>query len=77
MVIPSLTSRPGVHPLAEIARAVNAVGKATLVPTPEALCDRVIRADKSMLAPGARVTEQHVVILDDIWTTGSTPSRQR
>jgi hypothetical protein len=71
VVIPSLTSRPGLHPFTEIAQAVNAVEETTLVPTPTALCDRVVRADKFMLRPGGRVDGQHVLVLDDIWTTGS------
>jgi hypothetical protein len=71
VVIPSLTSRPGVHPFTEIARAVGAVGQATLMSAPSALCDRTVRTDKFQLAPGARVDGRHVLVLDDIWTTGS------
>jgi adenine/guanine phosphoribosyltransferase-like PRPP-binding protein len=71
VVIPSLTSRPGVHPFAEIARELNAVGRAALMPAPTALCDRTVRTDKFQLAPGGRAQGQHALVLDDIWTTGS------
>lgn len=64
------TSRPGVHPFAEITRAAGAMGEATLTPAPTALCDRVVRADKFTLTPG-RVDGRHVLVLDDMWTTGS------
>jgi hypothetical protein len=70
-VIPSLSSRPGVHPLAEIARTLGVLGEARLVTTPTALCDRVVRADKFMLTPGSGVEGRHVLVLDDMWTTGS------
>ena len=71
VVIPSLTSRPGVHPFAQIARAAGVLGETTLMPTPTALCDRVVRADKFTLTPGTRVDGRHVLVLDDMWTTGS------
>jgi hypothetical protein len=71
VVIPSLTNRPGAHPLAEIARTLGVLGEARLVATPTALCDRVVRADKFMLTPGSGVEGRHVLVLDDMWTTGS------
>ena len=49
VVIPSLTSRPGVHPFAQIGRAMGAVGEAALVSAPEARCDRAVRPDKLRL----------------------------
>jgi hypothetical protein len=72
LVIPSLTSRPGVHPFLEIARTMNAVGdSAALVPAPNAMCDRVTGADKFLLQPDLTLEGQHVMVLDDTWTTGS------
>jgi hypothetical protein len=72
LVIPSLTSRPGRHPFADLAHAINVVSDAVaLMPTPDARCDRAIN-DKFVLQPAARLDGQHVLILDDVWTTGST-----
>jgi hypothetical protein len=71
LVIPSLTSRPGRHPFADLEHAMNAVSDAvTLMPAPDAMCDRVVN-DKFVLAPAARLDREHVLILDDTWTTGS------
>jgi hypothetical protein len=72
LVIPSLTSRPGRHPFGELVYPMNAVSDAVaLMPAPDARCDRAIN-DKFVLAPAARLDGQHVLILDDTWTTGST-----
>jgi hypothetical protein len=72
LVIPSLTSRPGRHPFTELAHTMNAVSDTvTLMPAPNARCDRAIN-DKFVLAYAARLDGQHVLILDDTWTTGST-----
>ena len=72
LVIPSLTGRPGVHPFVDITRTMNAISTLTaLVPTPTAMCDRVITADKFALEPDIRLDGQHVLVLDDTWTTGS------
>jgi hypothetical protein len=71
LTIPSLTSRPGRHPFAELMAPMIAVGDtAALVPAPDARCDRAIN-DKFVLAHEARLDGQHVLILDDVWTTGS------
>lgn len=71
LVIPSLTSRPGVHPLTAIAASMNAVGPTALAPGPDMLCDRTVRPDKFILQPGGRLDGAHVLVLDDTWTTGS------
>jgi hypothetical protein len=72
LVIPSLTSRPGLHPFVEIAQTMNAVGEsAALVAAPDASCERVTGAGKFSLEPDTRFDGQHVLILDDTWTTGS------
>jgi hypothetical protein len=52
LVIPSLTSRPGRHPFAELAHPMNAASDAVaLMPAPDARCDRAIN-DK--FVPAAR-----------------------
>ena len=72
LVIPSLTSRPGRHPFAELAHPINTARDAmALIPAPDATCDRTIN-DKFVLQPAARLDGRHVLILDDVWTTGST-----
>jgi hypothetical protein len=72
LVIPSLTSRPGRHPFAEVAHMVKAAsGAVALMPAPDARCDRAIN-DKFVVARTARLDGRHVLILDDVWTTGST-----
>jgi len=71
LVIPSLTSRPGRHPFAELAATINMISDAVaLVPAPDARCDRAIN-DKFVLQPTIRLHRRHVLILDDVWTTGS------
>lgn len=71
LVIPSPNSRPGRRPFAELATTMTAVGDAVaLIPAPQATCDRAVN-DKLVLAPAARLDGQHVLILDDVWTTGS------
>jgi hypothetical protein len=71
LTIPSLTSRAGRHPFAQLMAPLIAVGDtAALVPAPDARCDRAIN-DKFVLAPETRLDGQHVLILDDVWTTGS------
>ena len=71
LVIPSLTSRPGRHPLAQLAHPTIASSDAVvLMPAPDARSDRAIN-DKFVLQPAARLDGRHVLILDDVWTTGS------
>jgi hypothetical protein len=42
VVIPSLTFRPGIHPMTAIAESLGLVGDAMLVPAFDARCDRVV-----------------------------------
>lgn len=72
VVVPSLTSRPGVHPLADIAGALNAVDDAVLLPAWEASSDRMVCTGKFGVQPAGAVAGRHVLVLDDVWTTGST-----
>jgi hypothetical protein len=72
LVVPSLTSRPGRHPFTELAHPMNTACDAmALMPAADATCDRAIN-DKFVLQPASRLDGQHVLILDDVWTTGST-----
>ena len=70
LVIPSLTSRPGRHPFAALVDTLTSADPAALVPVPDAWCDRAVN-DKFALQPAIRLNGQHVLILDDVWTTGS------
>lgn len=70
LVIPSLTSRPGRHPFAELTPITAPRQTIELIPAPDARCDRATN-DKFVLHPEARLDGQHVLILDDVWTTGS------
>jgi phosphoribosylpyrophosphate synthetase len=69
VVIPSLTSRMGTHPMVSIAQSLGLLGDVVLRPSLDARCDRVVDADK-FIVDGA-VAGQHVMVLDDVWTTGS------
>lgn len=69
VVIPSLTSRPGTHPLAAIAESLGLLRDVRLIPTLDARCDRVVDAQK--FAVDGAVTGRHVLVVDDVWTTGS------
>jgi hypothetical protein len=70
-VIPSLTSRPGVHPLTSIAEEIGVVVDPILAPGCDPRCDRTVRLDKFVVEPPERVVGRHVLVIDDVWTTGS------
>lgn len=74
LAIPSSAGRVGEHPFVAIARVMNAV-EATpqLVPrTDTVFGDREVTPARFALSPaGARFDGQHVMILDDTWTSGS------
>jgi phosphoribosylpyrophosphate synthetase len=69
LVIPSLTSRIGIHPMVSIAESLGSIGDVVLRPAFDARCDRVVDEEK-FVVDGA-VTGRHVLVLDDVWTTGS------
>jgi hypothetical protein len=71
VVIPSLAFRPGIHPMTAIAESLGLVGDAMLMPAFDARCDRVVCADKFTVQPPGAVVGRHVVVIDDVWTTGS------
>jgi hypothetical protein len=69
VVVPSLTSRLGIHPMMSIAESLGLVGDVVLRPALDARCDRVVDAEK--FVAGGAVTGRHILVLDDVWTTGS------
>jgi predicted amidophosphoribosyltransferase len=72
VVVPSLTSRPGAHPMAAIARSIGLVRQGVeLSPALDARCDRVVRSDKFCVLGRDAVVGRHVLVIDDVWTTGA------
>ena len=73
LTVPSLSGRPGVHPFVAMAATTRAT-KATPVLTPSATAPaaRTISGSHFDLV-GSRtdLNGEHVLILDDTWTTGS------
>jgi predicted amidophosphoribosyltransferase len=69
--LPSLTFRPGVHPFTQLVRDLGMGVEDLLIPAPTATCQRVVRPDKFEVAEGAAIAGRHVLVLDDVWTTGS------
>ncbi|KAA0093585.1 amidophosphoribosyltransferase [Mycolicibacterium sp. P1-18] len=70
-VIPSLTWRPGVHPFTAVVRNTGTSVTELLVGAASATCHRAVDPDKFVVLDDDAVTGRHVVVLDDIWTTGS------
>jgi hypothetical protein len=70
-VIPSLTYRSGLHPLASITESIGMVTSRVLIPGGDARCDRRVRAGKFAEPAASLVTGRHVLVIDDVWTTGS------
>jgi len=72
LAIPSLRGRSGLHPFVALARDMAATDPSPqLIAAPQATEDRIINAQQFRLMPSADLTGQHVLILDDTWTTGS------
>jgi hypothetical protein len=69
VVIPSMTSRFGLHPMMSIAQSLGLVGDVVLRAALDAHCDRVVDAEK-FVVEGA-VKGRHMLVIDDVWTTGS------
>jgi hypothetical protein len=70
-VIPSLTGRPGTHPLTSIAASLGLLGDTRLVPASDARCDRTVSLHKFAVVPAGAVAGRHIMVIDDVWTTGS------
>jgi hypothetical protein len=73
VTVPSLNRRPGIHPFTAIARAMKAVDdeRLALVPAPGAVSDRIVSASQFEIVPKRSLSGQHILVLDDTWTTGS------
>jgi hypothetical protein len=72
VTVPSLKGRGGVHPLTALARAMKAVDETLeLLPAPGATNNRIISGSQFEIVPKRSLKGQHVVVLDDTWTTGS------
>jgi orotate phosphoribosyltransferase len=69
VVIPSLTNRLGIHPMTSIAESLGLMSDVALRPALDTRCDRVVDGEK-FTVDGA-VTGRHILVLDDVWTTGS------
>jgi hypothetical protein len=69
--LPSLTFRPGVHPFAELVRGLGLGTVDVLAAAPSATCHRVVRPDEFEVTDPGAVVDNHVLVLDDVWTTGS------
>lgn len=74
LAIPSSAGRGGEHPFVAMARVMNAVDATPqLVPRPDSVCgDREVSPARFTVSPaGTRFDGQHVMLLDDTWTSGS------
>jgi hypothetical protein len=72
LAVPSLRGRPGLHPFLALARGMDAIGLTpALEPADGATSDRIVSATQFTLTPQTDLSGQHVLILDDTWTTGS------
>jgi hypothetical protein len=69
VVVPSLTSRLGTHPMTSIAESMGLVGDVALRPSLDARCDRVVDSEKFTI--DGPVKGRHILVIDDVWTTGS------
>lgn len=70
--LPSLTFRPGVHPFAQLVRDLDVQTREVLAVAETATCHRIVRHDKfEALSSAAAIAGRHVLVLDDVWTTGS------
>lgn len=70
-VIPSLTWRPGAHPFTAVARDTGMAVDELLTGAVSATCHRVVDPTKFVVLDVDAVASRHVLVLDDIWTTGS------
>jgi hypothetical protein len=72
LAVPSARGRVGVHPFEVITRQMNATRDSpNLAVSPADTGERVVSVDKFTLNPEADLAGQHVLILDDTWTTGA------
>lgn len=73
IAIPSNNGRIGIHPFIAMAQGLKAVSESPqLVPGTESVGEREISTSRFGVQPSAaRFDGEHVLILDDTWTTGS------
>jgi hypothetical protein len=72
LAVPSVRGRVGVHPFHMLTRQMNATRESPrLVASHPDRGQRMVSADRFALDPAADLTGQHVLILDDTWTTGA------
>jgi hypothetical protein len=69
--LPSLTSRPGTHPFTAVLCGLGVDIDHVLAVAPTATCHRIVRHDKFEVVSPAAVAGRHVLVIDDVWTTGS------
>ena len=69
--LPSLTFRPGRHPFDALVRDLGIEVADVLTVAPTATCHRLVRSDKFEVGCPDAVAGRHVLVLDDVWTTGS------
>jgi hypothetical protein len=60
-----------VHPFTAAVRASGVLAADVLMPGRSATCHRTVSIDKFAIRSPTAVAGRHVLILDDIWTTGS------
>ena len=58
-------------PFGVIAESIGVLAGPALIPGCDARCDRRVRADKFAVNSSSEVADRHVLVLDDVWTTGS------
>ena len=72
LAVPSVRERPGVHPFEAITRQMNATRESPrLVVSRVDTGERVVSADRFTVNPAGELAGQHVLVLDDTWTTGA------
>jgi adenine/guanine phosphoribosyltransferase-like PRPP-binding protein len=72
VAVPSVRGRVGVHPFDVIARQMNAARESPRLAVSQGDTGaRVVSVDRFTLDPETDLAGQHVLILDDTWTTGA------
>lgn len=69
VTVPSLKGRAGVHPFTAMARAMKAVDET--LELVGATNQRIISGSQFEIVPKRSLKGEHVLVLDDTWTTGS------
>jgi hypothetical protein len=72
LAVASVRGRVGVHPFEVITRQMNATRESPRLTVSQSdTGERGVSADRFTLDPETDLTGQHVLILDDTWTTGA------